>query len=100
MSYSLLKDGGLYERGGEAEEPGAGPAHQEGLPAGEGDRQAAPPWHRDQQAPPSGLVSSKLSGLAEFFLFLSGGSHLAGKNDFLFVRYEIFKFSNKNFPFL
>ena len=65
MSYSLLKDGGLYERGGEAEEPGAGPAHQEGLPAGEGDRQAAPPWHRDQQAPPSGLDRSELSGLAD-----------------------------------
>ena len=65
MSYSLLKDGGLYERGGEAEEPGAGPAHQEGHPAGEGDRQAAPPWHRDQQAPPSGLDRSELSGLAD-----------------------------------
>ena len=41
-----MKDGGVHERRGAGEEQGAGQAHQEGLPAGEEDHQAAAPRHR------------------------------------------------------
>ena len=50
---SIHQDGGVHEQRGEGAEPGAGPAHQAGIPPGAGDHQAPSPRHRQPNPPPS-----------------------------------------------